>query len=324
MMATIDFSVIPAPEIIEELDYETILGEMIADLQGRDPSYTEILESDPGVKILEVAAARELILRQRINDALQATLLRYAMGSDMDNLAAFYGVTRLQGEADDALRLRTIERIMGSSSAGGRAWYRFHALAADPRVKDANVSSPASGQVAVAILSKEGEQVPAATGDNLDQLGVAFGVVRTTGESDEAYRARVLAQVLAGGGYGIASPDLVEAVNDRLQADDVRVITDVLTVTGATIVPVNVAAQIWLYPDTPSAVFEGLEDRLRAAFDAQSGLGWDVTQSWLIAQLNPAGVQRVVLTAPTGNVICAPNQAPSLGTVSLTLAGRDR
>jgi phage-related baseplate assembly protein len=323
-MASIDFSVIPDPQIIEELDYETILGEMIADLQERDPSYTEILESDPGVKILEVAAARELILRQRINDALQATLLRYALGTDLDNLSAFYGVMRLQGEGDDAMRLRTIERIMGSSSAGGRAWYRFHALASDLRVKDANVSSPAPGQVAVAILSKEADQVPDATGDALDQLGVAFGIVRNTGESDENYRTRVLAQVLAGGGYGIASADLVATVNERLQSDDVRVVTDVLTVTGATIVPVNVTAQIWLYPETPLAIFEGLEQRLRAAFDAQSGLGWDVTQSWLIAQLNPAGVQRVVLTAPTGNVICSPNQAPALGTVSLTLAGRDR
>jgi len=59
-MATIDFSSIPAPEIIEELDFETILAAMIADLQSRDPSYSEILESDPGIKILEVAAAREL------------------------------------------------------------------------------------------------------------------------------------------------------------------------------------------------------------------------------------------------------------------------
>jgi phage-related baseplate assembly protein len=323
-MATIDFSVIPAPQIIEELDYESILGEMIADLQARDQAYSEILESDPGVKILEVAAARELILRQRINDALQATLLRYAMGADMDNLAAFYGVTRLQGESDDALRLRTIERIMGSSTAGGRAWYRAQALAADPRVKDANVSSPEPGRVAVAILSKEAEEVPAATGSNLDQLGVAFGIVRTTGESDEAYRARILAEVTAGGGYGIASDDLVAAVNDRLQADDVRVITDVLTVVGAEIVPVNVTAQVWLYHESPSAVFDGLEQRLRDAFSAQSGLGWDVTQTWIIAQLHPAGVQRVVLTGPMANVICSPNQAPALGTVSLTLAGRDR
>jgi phage-related baseplate assembly protein len=323
-MTTIDFSSIPDPTIIEELDFETILAAMIADLQARDPSYTEILESDPGIKILEVAAARELILRQRINDALQATLLRYAGGGDLDNLATFYAVTRLEGESDDALRLRTIERIMGSSTAGGAAWYRYQALTADDRVKDAAVSSPTPGAVSVAILSKEGDQVPAATGDALDQLGTAYGITRNTGETDEAYRARILAFVQAGGGYGLASAELIAAVDDRLQADDVRVLTDTVTVQSANIITVDVTAQVYLYPGTPTEVFNGLQQRLIDAFTAQSSLGWDVTTSWLIARLHPAGVQRVVLTAPTANVICQPSDAPALGTITITLAGRDR
>jgi phage-related baseplate assembly protein len=279
-MTTIDFSSIPAPEIIEELDYETILATMIADLQARDPSYTEILESDPGVKILEVAAARELVLRQRINDALKATLLRYAGGGDLENLAAFYGVTRLVDENDEALRARVIERIMGSSTAGGAAWYRFQALTASELVKDAAVSSPAPGEVLVSILSTEGN--------------------------------------------GTASGELIEAVDDVLQSDTVRVITDVVTVAGATISTVPVTAQVYLYPETPIEVFSGLQARLQSAFAAAAGLGWDVTRSWLIAQLHPAGVQRVVLTAPAADVVCGPSQAPALGAITLTMAGRDR
>jgi phage-related baseplate assembly protein len=279
-MATIDFSSIPDPTIIEALDFETILGEMIADLQARDPSYTEILESDPGVKILEVAAARELILRQRVNDALQATLLRYAAGADLDNLAAFYAVTRLEDENDEALRARVIERIMGSSTAGGAAWYRFAAMSASPLVKDAAVSSPAPGEVLVNILSSQGNGTP--------------------------------------------SSGLLSTVNTALQSDSVRVITDALTVAGATINTVPVTAQVYLYPETPIEVFNGLQARLTAAFAAASGLGWDVTRSWLIAQLHPAGVQRVVLTAPAADVVCGPSQAPALGAITLTMAGRDR
>lgn len=279
-MATIDFSSIPDPEIIEPLDFETILGEMIADLQARDPSYTEILESDPGVKILEVAAARELILRQRINDALQATLLRYAVGADLDNLAAFYGVTRLADETDTALRARVIERVMGSSTAGGAAWYRYQALTASPDVRDAAVSSPASGQVQISVLSKLGD--------------------------------------------GTASPTLLTAVSNVVQSDSVRVITDTVTVVGATITTVPVTAQVYLYPDTPIDVFNQLQANLQTAFTAASGLGWDVTRTWLIAQLHPAGVQRVVLTAPAADVICGPSAAPALGAITLTMAGRDR
>ena len=279
-MTTIDFSAIPAPEIIEELDYESILAAMIADLQSRDPSYTEILESDPGVKILEVAAARELILRQRINDSLKATLLRYATSGDLDNLAAFYGVTRLAAESDAALRARVIERIMGSSTAGPAAWYRFQALSASELVRDAAVSSPAPGEVLVSILSTAGN--------------------------------------------GTASSALLEAVNDVLQSDSVRVLTDAVTVAGATITTVPVTAQVYLYPETPIEVFDGLQARLQAAFAAASGLGWDVTRSWLIAQLHPAGVQRVILTAPAADVVCGPSQAPALGAITLTMAGRDR
>ena len=279
-MTTIDFSSIPAPIIIEELDYEAILEEMIADLQAREPSYTEILEADPGVKIMEVAAARELTLGQRVNDALRATLLRFAIGADMDNLAAFYGVTRLLEEDDEALRLRTIERIMGSSTAGGTAWYRYQALSASPQVRDAAVTRPAPGEVLVNILSTQGD--------------------------------------------GTASSTLLEAVDERLQSDSVRVITDMVTVAGATINTVPVTAQVWLYPETPIEVFNGLPARLAAAFAAASGLGWDVTRSWLIAQLHADGVQRVTLTAPAADVVCGASQAPALGAVTLTMAGRDR
>lgn len=152
---SLDLASLPAPAIIEALDYETILAALIADLTARDPAYDALLESDPAVKVLEVAAARELILRQRVNDALRATLLPLAAGTDLDNVAAFYGVVRQPGEADAALRARAVDRIKGWSSAGGASHYRYFATSADPRVKDAAVDSPAPGRVRIAVLSRE-------------------------------------------------------------------------------------------------------------------------------------------------------------------------
>jgi phage-related baseplate assembly protein len=279
-MAVLDFATIPAPTIIEALDYETILQDLLDDLRARDESYTAILESDPVVKLLEVVAARELILRQRVNDALQATLLRYATGADLDNLAAFYGVVRQAEEPDGELRERTIERIKGSSTAGGAAWYRYQTLTADPRVKDAAVSSPAPGQVLINILSTENN--------------------------------------------GQASEDLIEAVEDVVLADDVRVITDTVAIEPATITTVNVAAQVWLLPDAPSTVLDGIPQAMRDALAVEGGLGFDITQSWLISKIHVTGVQRVQLTTPTASVVCGPSAAPALGTITLTLAGRDR
>jgi phage-related baseplate assembly protein len=111
----------------------------------------------------------------------------------------------------------------------------------------------------------------------------------------------------------------VEAV---VNSDLVRVITDTVTVQGATISVVPVTAEVYLYPETPIEVFNGLEARLAAAFAATAGLGWDVTRSWIITQLHPAGVQRVELTEPAADVPCGASEALALGEVTLTMEGR--
>ncbi|MEO1003555.1 MAG: baseplate J/gp47 family protein [Cyanobacteria bacterium J06638_7] len=321
---TINFADLAPPEIIEELNYEQILESMLQDLEARDPSYTELLESDPGIKIMQVCAARELILRQRVNDAVRATLLRYAAGGDLENLAVFYGVTRLENEDDASMRLRTIDRIMGSSSAGPAEWYRYHAMTVSALVKDAHIWSPSPGQVEVVVLSREGEEAVTAIGTDLDLLGASWGILRAQGENDDDYRARVLAEVQAGGGYGAASPALIDSVHAVTNSRGIRSVTDTVSTVSAEVLTVGVEANVYLYPDTPESVFAGLELTLRNAFDAVSGLGWDVTQSWISAQLHPAGVQRVEIAQPAADLVVGSRQAPALGSVTLTLAGRDR
>ena len=151
---------LPTPQILETLNFDAVFAELVADFQQRHPGFDALLYSDPAIKLLEVAAYREVLLRQRVNDAFKATLLGLAEGTDLDNLADFYDVARATGETDVALRSRVIERIKGSSTAGGAAWYRYQALTADDRVRDALVTSPDAGQVSVAILSEEGQQIP--------------------------------------------------------------------------------------------------------------------------------------------------------------------
>jgi phage-related baseplate assembly protein len=143
------------PEIIEELSFEEILQQMKERLVAIDQEYTAYLGSDPLMKLMEIAAYRELLLRQRINQAAKANLLAFATGSDLDNLAAFYGISRKENETDDELRTRTHAKIVGWSSAGSREAYKFHALNSDSRVKEANADSPEPGLVRISILSKE-------------------------------------------------------------------------------------------------------------------------------------------------------------------------
>jgi phage-related baseplate assembly protein len=143
------------PEIIEELSFEEILLCMKEDLAARAPEFTAFLESDPIIKLMEAAAYRELLLRQRVNQAAKSNLLAFATGADLDNLAAFYGIERKENESDEELRSRTHAKIVGWSSSGSRESYQFHAINSDPLVKEANADSPEPGLVRISILSKE-------------------------------------------------------------------------------------------------------------------------------------------------------------------------
>lgn len=275
-----DLASLPTPAVIESLSFETIFTELQTDFQSRYPDYSALLASDPAVKLLEVAAYREVLLRNRINAAAKASLLAFATGSDLDYLAAFYGVTRLMDETDDALRLRTRQRIIGFANAGGAAHYRYWALSASTEVADVEVDSPEPGRVRISVLAKgEADTVPGAVLD--------------------AVRAVVL-------------------------RDDIRVLTDTVEVLPAELIPVTVAARIWLYPDTPMAAFDTIGARFKEALAAQSGLGWDLTPSWVIGELQRPGVHKVELLAPTTDIRANANQAVRLMNLNLEFAGRDR
>ena len=271
---------LPTPQVLETLRFETVFDALLRDFQVRYPQYSALLASDPAIKLIEVAAYRELLLRARINEAARANLLAFAVGHDLEHLGAFYGVSRLPQEQDEPLRRRIRARIMGFANAGGAAHYRYWALSASPEVADVAVDSPGPGRVRISVLP--------------------------TGHSDTVPKA------------------LLETVRATVLRDDVRVLTDTVEVVPVSLVPVTVAAQIWLYPDTPMAVFEGLAPRLTRELAQAAVLGWDLTRSWLIGQLQQAGIHKVELNEPATDIRIHSTQAVRLTDVQLTFAGRDR
>jgi phage-related baseplate assembly protein len=60
--SAVDLSRLPAPQIVEQLSYETIFTGMVADLRARG-DFDAVVESDPAIKVLEVAAYRVLAYR---------------------------------------------------------------------------------------------------------------------------------------------------------------------------------------------------------------------------------------------------------------------
>ncbi len=295
MSSLIDMSQLPAPSVVEALDYETILALMLTDLIQRDSTFSALVESDPAYKILEVCAYREHLIRQRVNDASRGVMLAYATSTDLDHLAALYDVERLlvdQGdpeavppipptyESDDRLRLRVQMAPESWTTAGSRGSYAFHALSASALVKDVAVESPTPGEVVVTVLS--------ATGD------------------------------------GTVDTPLLEAVDAALSAETVRPLCDAVTVQAAQITPYSIDAALTLYvgPDTET-VRQAAAGAAQAYAAAQHRLGRDVTISGLYAALHQPGVQRVAMLAPIADLEVDSSHAAWCQSITVTVAGSD-
>ncbi len=172
-MSSIDLSRYPAPEVLEDLGYEEIFDEIKEHFLSQFPK-SEAEAAEKGVptrvkaallmdvegnlvvKALQAYAYHATQMRARVNDAAKATMLPYATGTDLDNLAAFYMVERKEGESDTELRERLVLAVDGFSTAGPVGAYKFHGLSADADVKDIGVQSPTPGQVLITVLSRSG------------------------------------------------------------------------------------------------------------------------------------------------------------------------
>ncbi|MEZ0582551.1 baseplate J/gp47 family protein [Erwinia sp. STN24] len=301
-MATIDLSQLPAPDVVEALDYETLLNERKATLVSLYPAEqqdaiarTLSLESEPVVKLLQENAYREVILRQRVNEAAKAVMVAYALADDLDQLGANNGVARLTRtaaddtttpptaavmESDDDYRVRIAAAFEGLSVAGPSGAYEYHAKSADGRVADASAVSPSPACVTITVLSREGN--------------------------------------------GEAADDLLVVVDAALNDEDVRPVADRVTVQSAAIVDYAVEAVLYLYPGPEAEPIRAAAGAKLAAFvSAQARLGRDIRKSALYAALHVEGVQRVELAQPAADVVLDKTQAAYCTGWSITVGGSD-
>ena len=196
-MSVIDLSKLPSPKVIEEISFEVILQAMLDDLHDRDPELN-ITETDPAYRVLEVAAYREMIQRQDHNERIKKLLAAYAEGEELDHIGVtYYATERLvidEGDPDadppeeptyesdeDYLR-RMLLAPDGWSTAGPRDGYVYHALSADPDVKDATAITPAPTEVTITVLSRQGDG--AASQDLLDTVEAAASAEEVRPQTD--------------------------------------------------------------------------------------------------------------------------------------------
>jgi phage-related baseplate assembly protein len=128
--------------------------------------------------------------------------------------------------------------------------------------------------------------------------------------------------VLARAGDGAAPQALLDAVRAKLASDDVRPMTDFVTVQSAEIVEYEVEATVYTFagPDSTVVLTEA-NANLQRYVDELHRMGRDVTLSGIYASLHVGGVQRVVLTAPLVDVVISRTQASHCTAISLNYGG---
>ena len=298
-MAVIDLSQLPAPEVIEVPNFETLLAERKENLIALYPSEQQAamrsvlaLESDPLVKCLQENVYREILLRHRINEAAQAVMVAYALGTDLDQLAANNNVKRLTitpanpdavppvaavMESDDDLRLRVPGAFEGLSVAGPTAAYEFYAKSADGRVSDVSATSPAPAEVLITVLSRDNS--------------------------------------------GAATADLLNAVNVALNAEEVRPVADRVTVQAAAIFDYQVKATLHLFDGVAAGpCLEAAQAAMDTYLTDQKKLGRSVRRESYGAVLRVAGVDWVEITEPAQDIILNRTQAGNCTAVAVTVA----
>ncbi|MDF0732325.1 baseplate J/gp47 family protein [Pseudomonas entomophila] len=295
----IDLSRLPAPTVVEQIDYEVILAERKAyavslwpEDQQAEVAATLELESEPLNKLIQENAYRETLMRQRVNEAALAVLLPFARGADLEQIAARFNVERLVitpaslnavppvaavMEQDDALRERIQMAMEGLSTAGPRNAYIFHARSADGRVADASAISPAPAEVVVTVQSA------------LEN--------------------------------GAATPQLLAVVAAYLSDDDRRPVADRLTVQSAQVLPYTVEAVLYMTSSGPESepIRAAAEARLAALVNTRRRLGQEVNRSALDAALHIEGVKRVLLPGWL-DIVASEAQAPYCTAYNVTVA----
>lgn len=290
----VDFSQLATPQMIEVLDYEQLLVDRKQQLieKWQEPSERQAIadilarESEPLTKFLQENVYRELLLRNRINQASLANLLAFATGTDLDAVASNFDVKRLiinpaterqsaVMESDLDLRNRVQMKFDSLSTAGPENSYKFHAFSADGRVADVSVISPNPAFVTVSILQKESDK-------------------------------------------NIASAELVAIVQKALNAEDVRPIGDRVTVQSASVIDYEIDADLIIGKDPQTAtLLENAQRNIEKYVNEQKRIGRSIYRSAIYAELHVKGVDNVIIRKPAQDVILDKTQASFCSNIKL-------
>ncbi|RLL46420.1 baseplate J family protein [Acinetobacter cumulans] len=278
--SAIDLSLLAPPDVVKQISFEEILklrlDQFYQEMRQDQPDFPDLLESDPAMKLAQVFAYGEMLIRQDANEQALAVLLAFAKDNDLDHKAAERNLQRRiispatenapeVKESNESLRRRVQLAPEGQTTAGSEGSYIFHGLNADPRVKDIYPYAP------------------------LDEHGYPNGICNI--------------YVLSNEGTGEASEDLLNIVTAALNAKSIRPLTDRPIVYSASILNYSIQAEIFIDegPDENivlNSCYKAAEEYTKKTHSFNDG----VSLSGIYQALHQPGVSRVNLISPAGNL----------------------
>ncbi|WP_439036058.1 baseplate assembly protein [Acinetobacter sp. PC34] len=297
-LTAIDLSQLNPPDVVRQIDFETILKEGLEDFYQRmeevQPNFPRYLESDPAMKLAEAFAYREMLIRKEANEQALSVLLAFAKDNDLDHKAAERNIQRRiispatentpeVKESNDSLRKRVQLAPEGQTTAGSEGSYIFHGLNADPRVKDIYPYAP------------------------LDETGNPTGICNI--------------YVLSNESDGTAPEDLLNVVSAALNAKSVRPLTDKPIIYSASILNYSIDAEIFIDegPDENivlDSCYKAAQEYTKKSHSFNDG----ISLSGIYQALHQPGVSRVNLISPAGNIDTSLGQVAYCTDINITRA----
>jgi phage-related baseplate assembly protein len=247
------------------------------------------LEFDP-IKInQECNTYHELLLRNRVNQAIRSITLAFGTGTDLDAIATRYpyGMPRQEGEdytlqGDDRYRRRIWLSPNILTPHGVAESYIFWAMSSNVLYRDAGaLTKEATGNIYIPVMLNDGTEPER-------RLIVVPG--------------RLAATLVYARNYTPTQAQRL-ATHKYINQSGRKGLTDVVHIMAPKVTHLSIEADLWTYPGVdPASVMVDVRDAIADLVEARRWLGNDFTIMDIEKNLAQEGVYNIELKSPTVDV----------------------
>jgi phage-related baseplate assembly protein len=277
----IELASLPEPTVIEEVSLEAIITSMRDDLVARFPSIAAVID-------LESEPARKLIEVFAYRETLLRARTNDAARARLLAFATGADLDQLGGSFTPA-----VVRMLGEDDERFRLRILLSGMARN-------------------VGSTERYRLAALDAD----LTVKDAIAYRLGRDPTVYVA-----ILSTAADGVADPALLALVQEQLDLPSNRLVNSPAIARSAVQTVTTVIAALTVKPGVAGTIADTAVANLEAAFASEIGLGQDLTRDWIKSRLMVPGVYAVDLVSPAADVIVPPYEAPSIGSISVSIEG---